>query len=123
MTRISLLGSVGIGLVLAISVAAPASANNASVSIGPSTATYTDLTDNLCAKNNAAVGGLLDYTLAQIVRISDNSVRFQVRDNEGGGNTCTGNLAIVEDVQYILRVQDCSVGVSQCGVRETTFFS
>lgn len=106
----------GLGaLVLVAASMAPAHANDASVTFHGATATYTDATDNLCARAVDDYPGLEDYAIAQIVNDAG-TVVFQKTDSEGGGQSCTGNLSIPEDRHYRLRVWDCSrVPGTDCG--------
>ena len=109
-------------LVLVSATMAPARANDASVSFHGATATYTDATDNLCARAIDDFSGLEDYAIAEIVN-DNGAIVFQKFDTEGGGQSCTGNLSIPEDRRYRLRVWDCSrVPGTDCGVSPSEYF-
>ena len=102
----------------------PAFAGDASVTSGGADARYRDANDNLCALSGDLWNG--SFAIADILRVSDRQVLFRVRDEQRSGPTCTGNLAIPEDVQYVLRVRDCySVGGIQtrCSAEEKRFTS
>ena len=117
--RVGLMGGVAL-VVLASTV--PAHANDASVTVQGATATYTDATDNLCARAVDDFAGLEDYAIAEIVNDAG-AIVFQKYDTEGGGQSCTGNLSIPEDRRYRLRVWDCSkVPGTDCGSSPAEYF-
>ena len=119
-----LVAVAGAGLLTALP-AGPAAANDASITVGAARATYTDSTDNLCARITSTYSWT-EWAQAQIVNISNGNVVFGVTDNEGGGQTCTGNLSIQEDKQFYLRVTECGNLPGQgtkCVSKQETFFS
>lgn len=119
-SRIALQAIIGSGI-LTVGLAGPSYANDASLSTYGSSASYTDLTDNLCT-NATNDTQWRDYSIAQIVN-SGGSVVFSVADSQGGGNTCTGNLPIPEDVLYTLRLTDCQdIAGSPCSPFVSTQF-
>jgi hypothetical protein len=112
---------------LAIGFASPAHANDGyaeALANGTSgsviaTASWTDLTDNLCA--NALNGPPGSYAVAAMIR-PDGSTWRTIRDNPGGGPTCTGNLSIAEDQPFTLRVTSFGTAVgTQSGAQGGRF--
>lgn len=101
----------------AVGLSAPtASASNptSSVSYGGvqrATASYTDLTDNLCV--TATNGDGINIATARIYPANGSGPSFTISDlTDTHGGQCTGNLSIPEDRAYILTLRwDAQSGV------------
>ncbi|WP_328530363.1 hypothetical protein OG984_04040 [Nocardioides sp. NBC_00368] len=79
--------------------------NDKSIQHGNARASYTDATDNLCART--LYTSSTHYAVAYIKR-ADGSTFASVRDTGATSSaTCTGNLSIPEDASYYLQVADC----------------
>lgn len=79
--------------------------NDKSIQHGNARASYTDATDNLCART--LYTSSTHYAVAYIKR-ADGSTLASVKDTGATTSpTCTGNLSIPEDASYYLQVADC----------------
>ncbi|AKU16298.1 hypothetical protein VV02_11200 [Luteipulveratus mongoliensis] len=100
-------------------MAPTASASNASSSVSyggvvRGTASWTDVTDNLCV--TATGGDGINIATAKIRPANGSGPSFTISDlTDTSGGQCTGNLSIPEDRAYILTLQWDSEG----GVRRT----
>lgn len=79
--------------------------NDKSIQYGNARASYTDATDNLCART--LYTSSTHYAVAYIKR-ADGSTFASVTDTGASTSpTCTGNLSIPEDASFYLQVADC----------------
>lgn len=96
---LSAVGAVGAGLALALTSAAPAHANDFSLTIKNASgnviakAWYDDLTDNLCVKSN------VDGQMASVKIGPNDGGTFAGVNHAGFGKpaSCTGNMSVAED--------------------------
>ena len=85
--------------IAALVTSTPAYASNGSVSVDipattpnpDATATWTDVTDDLCTVENG------DKDSTARITINSTGATWSVRSGFGVGNKCTGNLSIPED--------------------------
>lgn len=106
--------------IAALATSAPAYASNGSVTVDipattpypDATATWTDVTDNLCTVENG------DKDSTARITINSTGATWSVRSGFGVGDKCTGNLSIPEDQAATLKI--CATAMSQtvCGTTQ-----
>jgi hypothetical protein len=120
----SIVGAVvGAAALTALSVT-PAMASNPVLPHSWATGKYLDETDQLCAKVDSAFDTSRTWATAEI-RL-DGVVKWSKTDYGNGDNafSCTANLSIPEDKQYVLVVSACTTYANPtCTSARTTFYS
>jgi hypothetical protein len=120
----TLVGAVVGAAALTFLSVAPASASNPVLTHSWATGKYLDETDQLCARVDSAFGTSATWATAEI-RL-DGVLKWSKSDY-GNGDTafsCTGNLSIPEDKQYVLVVRACTTYANPtCTSDRTTFYS
>lgn len=103
--------------------ASPAYASDGSVSVNipattpnpDATATWTDVTDNLCTVENG------DKSSTATITINSTGAKWSVSSGFGVGDKCTGNLSIPEDKASTLKI--CATAQSQTACNSTQVYT
>jgi hypothetical protein len=118
------IGAVVGAAALTLASVAPAHADNPVLSHQWATGKYLDATDQLCARIDSGFNTSASWATAEI-RL-DGVLKWSRTDYGNGDSqfTCTPNLSIPEDKQYVLVVKACTTYANPaCTSVRTTFFS